>query len=336
MIIKKHIIIIVSLTFLSIGLNITSASANTIQHSATDNSQITESPNGNSSTNTSYETPNKNTNSKNASKRTTTNTTNKKVLAKVIHKSTGNSFAKYQTQIRMNSRVNYKIYKSGGYNTAPINQKAIARSIKYRNHIVTVIGQETTKDLKMGTQTWSSIKFGTKPLGWINKNALDNHQRRLIGVPLIGQRPQLPTGCEITAVTMMLNYAGDKSTKTQLANEMPRSSNPNKGFVGSPYSKSGWYIYPKGLMKLVKHHVGTAKNLTGSGLTNLKKAINRNHPVVIWLAPLDGFPNHALTITGYSKKSFYINDPWLKKRITMSATRMHKLWSNDRYRALSY
>lgn len=336
MLIKKKINIVVSLAFLSIGLNISSASANTIQHSNTDNSQITESPNSNSSANTSYEATKNNTNSKKASKRTTTNVPSKKVFAKTIRKSNGNSFVKYQTQVRMNSGVNYKIYKTGGYNTAPINQKAIARSINYHNRLVTVIGQETTKDLKKGTQTWSNIKLGAKPLGWINKNALDNHQRRLIGVPLIGQRPQLPTGCEITAVTMMLNYAGDKSTKTQLANEMPRSSNPNKGFVGSPYSKSGWYIYPKGLMKLVKRHVGTAKNLTGSGLNNLKKSINRNHPVVIWLAPLDGFPNHALTITGYSKKSFYINDPWIKKRIIMSSTRMHRLWANDHYRALSY
>ncbi len=46
--------------------------------------------------------------------------------------------------------------------------------------------------------------------------------------PLIGQRPELPTGCEITATTMMLQFAGANVTKLSLAKEMPRSSDPNK------------------------------------------------------------------------------------------------------------
>lgn len=54
------------------------------------------------------------------------------------------------------------------------------------------------------------------------------------GVPLISQRPELPNGCEITAVTMMLQYAGAKVDKMQLAREMPRSSNPEYGYIGQP------------------------------------------------------------------------------------------------------
>lgn len=257
-------------------------------------------------------------------------------LFKVTHKFVGKYFVNYQTQIRQKSRVNYKIYASGGYNVSTKDKKPINYSKQYRGKLVTVTGQEIVKDPIYGTRTWNRIKIENRQVGWIVKNALDNSQRRLVGVPLIAQRPQLPTGCEITAVSMMLNYAGDHATKTQLANEMPRSSNPNKGFVGSPYSKSGWYIYPKGLMPLVKRHLGSVKNLTNSGLYSLRKSIDRNHPVVIWLAPLDGFPNHALTVTGYSKNYFYLNDPWLKKRIVMSNKRIRKLWSNDHNRALSY
>lgn len=262
--------------------------------------------------------------------------TDKQEFNKVVNKFIGKRFSKYQTQFRTNSKTNYKIYATGGYNTTAGNKKPVATSKAYRGRLVTVSGHETTTDKLGKSHNWSKVSVNTHRLGWINTGALDNHQRRLIGVPLIGQRPQLPTGCEITSVTMMLNYAGDHSSKTTLANQMPRSSNPNKGFVGSPYSKSGWYIYPKGLMPLVKKHLGSARNLTGAGQAALRRSINRNHPVVIWLAPLDGFSNHALTITGYTRYSFKINDPWRVKRITMSNTRLQRLWRNDAYRALSY
>lgn len=70
---------------------------------------------------------------------------------------------------------------------------------------------------------------------WINKKGhitgIKNNAK------VICQRPQMPTGCEITAVTMMLNFAGKKVSKYQAAKVMPRSSNPNKGFMGSPYKK---------------------------------------------------------------------------------------------------
>lgn len=64
---------------------------------------------------------------------------------------------------------------------------------------------------------------------------------------VIGQNPELPTGCEITAVTMMLRYAGKDVNKIQLAREMPRSNDGNKGFVGDPFSVTGWWISPLGL-----------------------------------------------------------------------------------------
>src|SRR5699024_8537268 len=50
---------------------------------------------------------------------------------------------------------------------------------------------------------------------WINKKG------QITGIKnnakVICQRPQMPTGCEITAVTMMLNFAGKKVSKYQAA-----------------------------------------------------------------------------------------------------------------------
>lgn len=70
---------------------------------------------------------------------------------------------------------------------------------------------------------------------WINKSGnitgIKNYAK------VISQRPEMPTGCEITAVTMMINFAGKNITKDQAVKIMPRSLNHNKGFIGSPYKK---------------------------------------------------------------------------------------------------
>ncbi|KRM68238.1 hypothetical protein FD06_GL001259 [Apilactobacillus ozensis DSM 23829 = JCM 17196] len=182
------------------------------------------------------------------------------------------------------------------------------------------------------SKTYYQIDSGA----WINANYFDAGIRYIPNVPLIAQRPQLPTGCEITALTMMFQYAGVHKNKMQLAKEMPRSSNPNKGFVGSPYSKSGWYIYPKGLVKMVKKYLGSSKNMTGCSINKIKKQVNINHPVVVWLAHIDGFPNHALTVYGYDHKYIYLNDPWRYKRIKLNYNNFSHLHAADAKRTLSY
>ncbi|WP_318765045.1 Ig-like domain-containing protein [Lactiplantibacillus carotarum] len=162
------------------------------------------------------------------------------------------------------------------------------------------------------------------------------YRAKKLNVPLIAQRPELPTGCEITAVTMMLQYKGCRVTKLSLANEMPRSNNPNKGFVGNPYASSGWTIYPPALMKLVRKHAHSATNLTGVSLNTLKKQIDRKHPVTLWVAGVHGFTTHALTMTGYSPTRIYYNDPWTHQKTSMSNASFKAAWRKDGYRALSY
>lgn len=110
----------------------------------------------------------------------------------------------------------------------------------------------------------------------------------------------------------------------------------NKGFVGDPYKASGRYVYPKGLLKTVKKYGGSSKDLTGASFGTFKKYIKANKPVVVWLTNVDGFPNHAITLTGYSSTRAYYNDPWTKKRTSMKLTSFKSHRKADAYRALSY
>ncbi len=72
----------------------------------------------------------------------------------------------YYMQVRKKSHTNYKIYKTGGYNTSQINLKPIDYSKKYRGKKVHVLASENTSD----GRTWLEIYLGKKFVGWINAN----------------------------------------------------------------------------------------------------------------------------------------------------------------------
>lgn len=160
---------------------------------------------------------------------------------------------------------------------------------------------------------------------------------RILEVPIIFQRPELPTGCEITAITMMLNYHGCNVNKVQLAHEMPyHPSNPDLGYVGNPFSKSGWTIYPSPLCGLVKKYAGNAVNLTGTSIEVIENHIAENKPVVAWVN-MHGFTVHAIVITGYDVNNFYCNDPWTgDKGRGIDKNKFFNIWNLQNKRALSY
>lgn len=171
---------------------------------------------------------------------------------------------------------------------------------------------------------------------WIDKSG------KITGIKnnakVICQRPEMPTGCEITAVTMMLNFAGKKVSKFQAAKIMPRSSNPNKGFIGSPYKKFplGYWVAPGGVKPVVDHYLGKSKIMTGCSINAIKQKLIRSHLVVVWMGWFDGFSNHALTLTGYHGNTLYYNDPWTGKKSKMSINKFKIHWALDGHRAISY
>lgn len=240
--------------------------------------------------------------------------------------------ADFFVKIKTHQKKNYPIYKSNPYNVDAKSLKPTSHSFNYKSKTVYV-----SRTAIVNGVMWYRISYKGKLLGWVEKNGISTYYKNL-NVKVISQLPQLPTGCEITAVTMMLQYTGAKVNKMKMAKEMPKTTtkNGNLGFVGSPYKKSGWWIFPPALMKLVKKYTGSSINMTGSSYTSVKKQINRNHPVVIWVVNVDGFVNHALTVTGYSNTRVFYNDPWTGKKSSMTIKKMKKHWKANKYRAISY
>lgn len=159
--------------------------------------------------------------------------------------------------------------------------------------------------------------------------------------PAISQRPDLVSGCEMTAVNMMLQYAGVNISKEQVAAETPRSDNPYAGFMGNPYSMYGvgLWVAPSGIASVVSRHLGNVINMTGWSLDSLKNQLINRHLVVTWMAHMHGFGTHAITLTGFDGSGFFYNDPWTgEKNAHMSYATFDYYWRDDKASrgALSY
>lgn len=183
-----------------------------------------------------------------------------------------------------------------------------------------------------------SINSGAQTTGLrtLYYDAMGNIVGAFNNAEVICQNPELPTGCEMTAVTMMLRYAGVNINKFQVANETPRSTNGNYGFVGNPYSVTGWWVFPTGIAPVVQNHLGTHQIMTGASLAAIQEKLNIGHLVVVWMANMNGFVNHAITLTGYNASGFFYNNPWTGQKEAMSYGEFYGHWNADAQRALSY
>ena len=160
----------------------------------------------------------------------------------------------------------------------------------------------------------------------------------LLDAPLLAQLPELPTGCEITAATMLLNYAGINIDKIQLAQEIPYDDeDPTLGYVGDPESWDGLTIYPEALADTLRTYLPTAEAMTQKTLNSLRNKLAQGHPIVIWLAGLNGIYIHTVLLSGYDPHGFYYNDPWTEEKDAwISGSDLLEMWNGEENRALSY
>ena len=129
----------------------------------------------------------------------------------------------------------------------------------------------------------------------------------MLNVPAQSQYPQLPNGCEVTSLSMLLTAAGHPVNKMVLAKEEPTDptklvldiyrnaenktvhvvkfwGNPNRGFVGQVgVANYGYGIYHGPLTKLLNRVLpGRAEDLTGRPFSAVLAQVARGIPVVAW------------------------------------------------------
>ena len=170
-------------------------------------------------------------------------------------------------------------------------------------------------------------------------------QYQIYNVPSLGQYPELFRGCEVTSLTMLLNYKGIKVNKLELAEKIIKepfkftlkddieyTGNPHQGFVGDIYSREndGYGVYNEPINELLKEYIGgEALNLTGASFQDLYYYISKNRPVLVIIntrfKPLPEaefeyfkttrgnlkitYREHSVLVTGYDSEYIYYNDP---------------------------
>lgn len=192
-------------------------------------------------------------------------------------------------------------------------------------------------------------------------------------VPFISQYPELPRGCEVTSLAMLLNYKGIKVSKMELAEKIKKepfefklkdgkiyNGNPHIGFVGDIYSlkNDGYGVYNEPLYNLLYDYIGTkALNLTGSDFQDLLYYISQDIPIVVIIntkfKPLAKsefktlnttrggvditYSEHSVVITGYDDNYIYFNDPMFPN-ITQKKLKYDfiKAWEQMGKQALTY
>lgn len=114
-----------------------------------------------------------------------------------------------------------------------------------------------------------------------------------LNVTPVLQNPELPTGCEITSLTMALNYAGYAVDKLTMADEYLIRSEPylttfGEAFVGSPHDPTAWGCYAPVIVETAENYIAaqkgteTVQNLTGCSLKTLLAEVANGTPVIVW------------------------------------------------------
>ena len=194
-----------------------------------------------------------------------------------------------------------------------------------------------------------------------------------LDVNCIRQNPELPTGCEVTSLTMLLNHYGFGVSKLQLADIMPKFNFYYIGselygadfmttFPGNPASGSGYGCYTPCMVTTAEKYFNLIgndeyylENLTGTDFDRLLSYVAADKPVLIWatISMIEPYytttwttpegnrvtwyaNEHCLLLTGYDKNTgtVYVNDPLKGK--TSYAMSVFKLRYNQmgRYAAV--
>lgn len=173
----------------------------------------------------------------------------------------------------------------------------------------------------------------------------------MLDAPLIKQMPELPRGCEVTSLAMLLQYAGVSVNKLTLAAEIQKDptpryvkdgktyfGNPQVGFVGNMYtfSKPGYGVYSKPIAHLAEKYLpGKIVNLSNRSFKELQLSLTLGKPVWVvtnvtfaplseryfqtWHHPDGSFTKitmkeHSVLLTGYDEKFVYFHDPLSGKK----------------------
>ncbi len=153
----------------------------------------------------------------------------------------------------------------------------------------------------------------------------------------IYQYPDLPNGCEATALAICMNYRGYPVDKNEIADNymptVPRWNDvvrdPNFYYMGDPHIAggrgSGFYCLPNCVCLAVENYNEsngteiTYADLTGHPVSDLYELVGQGYPVMVWATQQWNEPirlrsglfqrMHCVVLSGYTNATVTIKDP---------------------------
>lgn len=176
-------------------------------------------------------------------------------------------------------------------------------------------------------------------------------------VESILQNPELPTGCEVTSLAIVLNYYGYDADKCVLATDYLKRADYgeadfSQAFIGSPESDGGYGCYAPVIVECAnkyltqKGSIKKAYNISGIEFEELYMFVDKGTPVIVWasmnlsdISPrvvwqLNGKDiywltgEHCMVLTGYDRELgvIYVSDP-LRGNVTYTEERFKQVYN---------
>ena len=150
-------------------------------------------------------------------------------------------------------------------------------------------------DVEDNTPEATSTEAPTEPETSAPLYNIDNlPDSAYLDVQFISQLPELPTGCEITSLTEVLNYLGFEIDKETLANnylEYDYDVRPGvfmEYFYGSPYDPNACGCFAPALITVANKYLKDmdssyrAYNISYSEISDLFAQVASGNPVIVW------------------------------------------------------
>ncbi|WP_083413204.1 SH3 domain-containing protein [Bacillus massilinigeriensis] len=278
------------------------------------------------------------------------------------------------TTIPKGKRVRYISQSGSWFKVAYGNRTGFVSSVYLRKVAVSVVEYQTTDNLNMRTGAstkhrilitiprgervkfissygiWYKVSYKNRT-GFVSSAFLkkpgtapgqvaDPKPATMMNVPVIRQRPMLPSGCEAVALTMALNYYGVRVDMRTIARQMPYDKtalirnkdwsirvwgDPEVGYVGNPFG-TGFTINPNPLKRVADKYRKGNLALYGKDFRVIEDYVRKRKPTLVWFTINYQMPKnrtwktskgktiyaprplHCIVVTGVDNNYVYFND----------------------------
>ncbi len=191
---------------------------------------------------------------------------------------------------------------------------------------------------------WLSLVFSIKEV-----HASLPKQAYIKGIE--GHKQSLTLSCEARSAVDWASYWGVKISERKFLDKLPRSENPELGFVGNPYDAWGnippasYGVHAKPIAALLQQYGFDAQAHKQFGWDDLKAEIAANRPVIVWIIGqmwsgkavkmkvTDGKwvtvakNEHTMIVIGYDSQKVYVVDAYSGANQSYPKNTFLKSWS---------